>query len=113
MERAPTRLARREILRLPVFLWTTPLVTARMVSDSALRRASVATFASPEAIASSTVRHVDRIRVRRALFTAVRRPITRLAFFADFVFAMGIVFQVEISDAKRGAIAVRKAGVKP
>jgi hypothetical protein len=44
-------------------------------------------------MASSTLRHDDRMPVRRALLTAVRRPMTRLAFFADFVFAMSRVFQ--------------------
>lgn len=88
-ESAVTRLARRETLRLPRFLWTTPFDTARMVSDSAARRASAAALPSPDAIASSTVRQEDRMRERRALLTAVRRAITRVAFFADFVFAMG------------------------
>ena len=87
-ESAFIRAARRETLRLPVFLCMTPLETERMVSDSALRNAAAAAFASPAAIASSTVRHDERVRVRRALLTAVRRPMTRLAFFADLVFAM-------------------------
>jgi hypothetical protein len=33
------------------------------------------------------------MRVRRALLTAVRPSITRVAFFADFVFAIGIQFR--------------------
>ena len=87
-ERAATRFAKRETLRLPIFLWTTPFETARIVSDSAFFKAFCAVLASPAAIASSVARHEERIRVRRALLTSVRRPMTRFAFFADFVFAM-------------------------
>src|SRR5690242_13009990 len=80
-ESALIRAARRETLRLPVFLCSTPLETARIVSDSACLSAACAAFASPLAMASSAARHDERVRVRRALLTAVRRPMTRLAFF--------------------------------
>lgn len=94
---AATRLVRRDTLRLPVFLWTTPFDTARMVSDSAALRAVSACLGSPEAMASSTARQEVRMRERRALFTAVRRAMTRVAFFADFVFAM---IQTGLCDAE-------------
>jgi hypothetical protein len=83
-----TRCVSREIFRALRFLCTTPLVAARAVSDSASRNAILAASASPAASASSTLRQKVRIRDRRALLIAVRRAMTRMAFFAEAVFAM-------------------------
>ena len=55
-------------------------------SRSAVRAASL----SPEAIASSTRRMKERMRVRGILLDAVRRAILRAAFLAEGVFAISI-----------------------
>ena len=51
-----TRALSRDILRAAVFLWKTPLVTPRISSGWASRRAASAADLSPEAMASSTLR---------------------------------------------------------
>ena len=51
-----SRAASRETFREPVFLWTTPLVTARISSDSAWTKAALAAATSPEVTASSNLR---------------------------------------------------------
>src|SRR3712207_3923297 len=66
----------------------TPREAARMISGCADRRAARAASASPEAIASSTLRRKVRMRERRALLTSVRRAILRAAFLAEGVLAM-------------------------
>src|SRR3546814_1508034 len=66
----------------------TPFVAARWISGWASFRASAATVTSPAAIASSTLRMKPRTRERRALLTAVRLAIVRVAFFAEVVLAM-------------------------
>src|SRR5690606_28523595 len=83
-----TRLARRATLRDAVLRWITPFCAARMIFGSAAVSTSPAFFASPAARASSTWRRYVRICVRRALLTSVRRAMTRVAFFADFVLAI-------------------------
>src|SRR5205814_5487628 len=82
------RAARRETLREPVFLWTTPLVTARISSDCAFTKASLAAAASPPASASSNLRRKVRTRERRAVLTSVRRAILRTAFLEPGVLAI-------------------------
>src|SRR6516225_8435919 len=61
---------------------------ARIKAGSASAIAAVAPLRSPAAIASSTLRIADRMRVRRDLLMMVRRAAWRAAFFADFVFAI-------------------------
>src|SRR6056297_573755 len=85
---ALTRAASREILRAAVFLWKTPLVTPRISSGWAARRASRAESLLPDAIASSTLRNCVRMRERRALLTARRRSFWRARFLDWGVFAM-------------------------
>jgi len=77
-----TRAARRDTLREAVFLWKTPLVTPRISSGWAARRAAAAASLSPEAMASSTLRRKVRIRERRVLFTVARASFWRARFFA-------------------------------
>src|SRR5438270_684226 len=67
--------ARRDTLREPVFLCTTPLPTARINSDWATTNAALASALSPAATASSNLRTKVRTRLRRALLTSVRRAI--------------------------------------
>src|SRR6185436_10999447 len=80
--------ARRETLRFAALRWMTPFCAARMISGSADFSAASAAVLSPEAIASSTLRTVERMRERRALLTSVRRAITRVALRAEDVLAM-------------------------
>lgn len=79
---------KREILRLAEFLWITFRCAARISSGSACFIAASAALRSPFAIASSTLRTVLRILVRRALLIAVRRAILRVALRADVVLAI-------------------------
>src|SRR3954463_8048440 len=79
---------RRETLREPVFLWTTPLVTARISSDWAFTKASLAAAASPALSASSNLRRKVRTRERRAVLISVRRAILRTAFLEPGVLAI-------------------------
>src|SRR5208282_4351481 len=83
-----TRAVRRETLRDAVFLWITPRCAARITTGATVCKTSAATFASPAAIASSTLRTKVRSRLRRARFTAVRRAIFRTAFLAELVLAI-------------------------
>src|SRR5690606_38817286 len=85
-----TRAAKRDTLREAVFLWITPFCAARMISGCAARSAVSAADLSPLAIASSTLRTKVRMRLRRSLLTSVFFAITRIAFFADFVFAIDL-----------------------
>jgi hypothetical protein len=78
----------RETLRLAAFLCTTPYCAERMSAGSAACKAANALFWSPEAIASSTLRTIVRMRERRALLISVRRAILRAAFFAEEVLAI-------------------------
>src|SRR5579885_495978 len=59
-----------------------------MITGSAAFNAAAAAVLSPEAIASSTLRTELRRTARRALFTSVRRAITRVALRADLVLAI-------------------------
>src|SRR5947199_2275215 len=59
-----------------------------MISGSAALRAASAVVLSPEAIASSTLRTVVRMRERRAVLISVRRAITRAALRAEDVLAI-------------------------
>jgi hypothetical protein len=86
--RTRIRAESREIFREAVFLWRIPFWALRISSGWALRKAASAADLSPEEIASSTLRTKVRIRLRRALFMTVRRPVTRAAFFADLVLAI-------------------------
>ena len=75
-----TLAASRETLRDAVFFLRIPFVTARMIIGWAFFNASTAAALSALATASSTLRIKVRIRVRRALFTSVRRAIFLTAF---------------------------------
>src|SRR5471030_529861 len=86
-----TRLVRRDTLREPVFLWSTPLDTPRMISGSAAFRAARAAFGSPEAMASSTLRIKPRTRVLRAVLMAVRLAVVRTRFLAEAILGMGVL----------------------
>ena len=88
---APMRLASRETLREAVLRWVMPFCAVRTMMGSASLSAARAAALSPEAIASSTLRTELRMRLLRVLFRAVRRTVCRAAFFADLVFAMGLV----------------------
>src|SRR6185437_4393676 len=74
-----------------------------MIGSAALNAASAA-LRSPLWIASSTLRIEFRRSERRALFTSVRRAITRVALRADFVLAINLSFA---NDA-RGMSAKRQ-----
>lgn len=82
------RLASRDTFRLAWLECTTPFCPACMITGCAARNAVAAEAWSPDAIASSTFLISDRMRVRRALLTSVRRSVWRAAFFADDVLAM-------------------------
>src|SRR5450759_4194585 len=82
------RWARRETLRLAVFLWTTPRCAARMITGSASLNTVIAALRSPAAIASSTLRTDLRSKERRVLLTSVLRAILRVALRAELVLAM-------------------------
>src|SRR6187455_1793275 len=84
-----TRLVRRETLREPVFLCSTPLETPRMISGSAAFKAARAAFLSPEAMASSTLRIKPRTRVLRAVLMAVRLAVVRTRFLAEAILGIG------------------------
>jgi hypothetical protein len=58
-----TRDDRRDILRATVFLWSTPFDTPRASSGCAAFSAASAAEASPDAIASSTLRRKVRMRL--------------------------------------------------
>src|ERR1700674_1215354 len=79
----------RDTFRLADFLWMIPVRAARMSAGSAATRAAWAAALLPLEIASSTLRNDERMRVRRALLTSVRRAILRVAFLADLVLAIG------------------------
>lgn len=85
---ALTRFARRETLRLAVFLCIMPFWAVRTRSGCAAFNAASALARSPEAIASSTERTSVLTRERRALLTSVRVIIWRAAFLADDVLAI-------------------------
>src|SRR5690606_38922756 len=85
------RCARREIFRLAMFLWNTPLPAARCSSGWAARSAAAAASLSPVAIASSTLRRKVRTRERRAMLVLVRDSILRTALMAEGVFAMSFL----------------------
>ena len=61
-----------------------------MITGSAALNAAVAAFASPVAIASSTLRTELRSTLRRALLISVLRAILRVAFLAELVLAMDL-----------------------
>src|ERR1700674_3790904 len=82
------RWARRETLRLALFLCTTPRWAARMIAGSASLNAVKAALRSPLAIASSILRTELRSSERRVLLTSVRRAILRVALRAELVLAM-------------------------
>jgi len=84
------RCARRETLRLAVFLCTTLRCAARIITGSASLNAVIAVFRSPAAIASSTLRTDLRSKERRVLLTSVLRAILRVALRAELVLAMGL-----------------------
>ena len=69
--RADSRLSLRDT----VLRWSMPLVTPRWSSGCAAVKASRAAALSPLAIASSTFLTKVRIRLTRALLTAVRRSV--------------------------------------
>lgn len=87
-ERAFTRFTKREILREAVFFFKMPLLTARMISDSAVLIAAEASSALPAVMLSSALRTKVRMRVRLDLFTSVRASSLRTDFFAEAVFAI-------------------------
>src|SRR4051794_18294317 len=62
-----------------------------MISGSAAFNAAAAAALSPEAIASSTLRTVVRMRERRAVLMSVRRAMTRVALRAEDVLAIDFV----------------------
>src|SRR3982074_3671696 len=86
-----TRSVRRETFRLAAFLCTTRFWAERMMTGSAAFKAAIALSRSPAAIASSTLPTNVRRRDRRALLTAVRRAMTRVAFLAELVLAMPVL----------------------
>lgn len=86
------RCDRRETFREAVFLCTMPFWALRISCGWAALKAASAAALSPAAIASSTLRTLERMAVRRDLLTSVRRAIWRTAFLAERVFAMSLVF---------------------
>src|SRR5450759_4814177 len=94
------RWARRETLRLAVFLCTMPRCAARMITGSASLNAVKAAVRSPLAIASSILRTELRSSERRVLLTSVLRAILRVALRADVVLAMSLSFTTDILRRK-------------
>src|SRR5262245_57729446 len=82
------RWVNRDTFRLARFLCTTPFCADRMMMGSATFKASAALVRSPDEIASSTFPTMVRSWVRRALLIAVLRAMTRVAFWAEGVFAI-------------------------
>src|SRR5438270_3857844 len=62
-----------------------------MMTGSACFKAANARLRSPEAMASSTLTMIVRMRERRALLTSVRRAMTRAAFRAELVLAISVL----------------------
>ena len=91
--------ARRETFRFAVLRWITPFWAARMISGAAAFRAAAAAALSPEAIASSTLRTVVRMRERRAVLMSVRRAITRVALRAEDVLAIDVLSGLRAASA--------------
>jgi len=60
--------------------------------------------------ASSTFRTVERTRLVRFLLMTVRRPATRVAFFAELVFAINHFPEVETFDP--GSLPNRRSHVE-
>src|SRR5690606_530551 len=81
----------RDSLRLAVLRWSTPTLAPRMMCGCALVSACMAASRSPVAIASSTLRIMVLMLLRRDRFTAVRRAILRIAFFAEGVLAISML----------------------
>src|SRR5512139_3573488 len=100
------RRASRDTFRLALFLCMTPRWAARMMTGSACLNAARAALRSPLWIASSTLRIEFRSNERRALFTSVRRAITRVALRADLVLAINLSFAAGASSG-RSAKATR------
>src|ERR1700688_583462 len=94
------RWARRETLRLALFLCTTPRCAARMMVGSASLNAANAAVRSPLAIASSILRTELRSSERRDLLTSVLRAILRVALRAELVLAMSLSLTTGISRRK-------------
>src|SRR5262249_22533042 len=92
------RCASRDTFRLALFLCTTPLCAARMMTGSAALNAAKAALRSPLLIASSTLRTEFRSTERRALLISVRRAITRVALRADLVLAINLSFAAGASS---------------
>jgi hypothetical protein len=60
-------------------------------------------------MASSTLRTEERMWLRRALFSAVRRAIWRTAFFADLVLAILMILEAAPGPPKGGGKRERNA----
>src|SRR5665648_408172 len=99
---APTRLARRETLREAVLRWSRPFCAVRTINGSASFSAVWAASLLPVAIASSTLRTEPRMRLRRVLFSTVRRMVWRTAFFADLVLAISRILEGGFRPAEGG-----------
>ena len=82
-----TRAVKRETLRAAVFLWIKPFWAVRASFGSAAFNAAAAFTASPDVMASSTLRTSVRMAERRVLLMAVRLTVRRAAFCADLVLA--------------------------
>src|SRR5262245_48210525 len=74
-----------------------PFCAARIIAGSAALSAANAALRSPLWIASSTFRTEFRSSERRALFTSVRRAMTRVALRADFVLGINFSFAAAAS----------------
>src|SRR6478609_9373259 len=79
-------------------------------SGSALANAFSAASRLPLLIASSTVRTVPRIWVRRDLLMRVRRAILRVAFLAEVVLA---IFSNSFGGGRRGSPDLNASAVQP
>src|ERR1700759_3818126 len=82
------RALRRDTRRAAAFGATTRALAPRWMSGWAARKAAIACFLSPEAIASSTFLTEPRMRLRRLVFTAVRRSVWRARFSAGLFLSL-------------------------
>jgi len=99
---ALTRAARRDTLRLAVFLWITPFCAVRTKAGSAAFNAARAASILPPTMASSTRRTFDFMALWRDLLIAVRRSALRAAFFADVVLAIVTLSLWNSGPSERG-----------
>jgi hypothetical protein len=80
-----------------------PFCAPRMSSGSAALRAASAAALSPALSASSTLRTDVRTRLVRSLLMTARRAATRVAFFAELVFAINHFLKLKPVDIRFNA----------